>query len=46
MIWHITPIKDLKTHCESSTCDCNPTVEIVEDCGDLLIIHNAYDGRE
>lgn len=46
MIWYITPINDLEEHTEDSTCHCNPKVEIVEDCGDLLIIHNAFDGRK
>ena len=46
MILHVTPINDLKEHEDSSTCHCNPKAEIIEDCGDLLITHNAYDGRE
>ena len=45
MIWHILPIDDLKEHEEESTCECYPSVKIV-DSGDMLIIHNAYDGRE
>lgn len=44
--WHILPTNDLKAHEELSTCDCIPTVEIIKGVGDLLIIHNAYDGRK
>lgn len=45
MIWHILPNEDTKEHEESSTCECYPLVELAEG-GDMLIIHNAYDGRE
>ena len=44
-IWHILPNNDLKLHEESSACDCQPRVEWQEN-GDLILIHNAYDGRE
>ena len=44
--WHIEPINDLKEHEQASTCPCNPKVEVIPDTGDLLIIHNSYDGRE
>ena len=42
---HVTPINDLKGHSEDSTCECNPKCEILEN-GEILIIHNSYDGRE
>ena len=42
---HVTPINDLKEHSEDSTCECNPKCEILEN-GEILIIHNSYDGRE
>ncbi len=43
--WHVTPIDDLEPHEESTTCKCEPRVEI--GCnGDMIIIHNAFDGRE
>lgn len=45
MNWHILPINDLKEHEEISTCECMPKVEI-QGNGDLLIIHNSFDGRE
>ena len=44
MITHIIPLNDLKEH-EDISCKCNPRTEILED-GDILIIHNSYDGRE
>lgn len=44
--WHILPTNDIKKHTEDSTCKCGPKVEIVEGSGDLLIIHNSFDGRE
>ena len=44
-IWHILPINDLKEHTESSYCECDPTVD-VQDSGNVLVIHNAFDGRE
>ena len=42
---HILPINDLKKHEESTTCECNPKIEILED-GEIMVIHNSYDGRE
>lgn len=45
MIYHITPINDLEEHQESSTCKCNPKVE-VQPGGDLIVIHNSFDRRE
>ena len=43
-IIHVLPIDDLKPHEESSTCECEPRVEIVE--GGMLVVHNSWDGRE
>lgn len=45
MIWHILPVNDIKEHDESSVCNCEPKTEIQEN-GDILIVHNSYDGRE
>lgn len=42
---NIIPIDDIKEHIEDSTCQCYPTVEILEN-GEIMIIHNSYDGRE
>ena len=41
---NILPENDLKEHVESSICDCNPSVEFEN--GEMIIIHNSYDGRE
>ena len=45
MTQHILPINDVKEHIEESTCECGPTLEILEN-GDMMFIHNSYDGRE
>ena len=45
MIWNILPMNDLKEHIEESTCECGTSIEILEN-GDMMIIHNSYDGRE
>lgn len=45
MNWHLLPTNDLKPHEETSTCGCEPNVEILEN-GDMMIIHNSFDGRE
>lgn len=45
MTWHILPVNDIEEHLEESTCNCLPKIEIQEN-GDLMIIHNSYDGRE
>lgn len=46
MIWHILPINDSLPHIETgSTCHCDPTVKLL-DSGDIMIVHNSYDGRE
>ena|SRR5690606_23827798 len=41
---NIIPVNDLKEHIENSTCGCNPKVEFEN--GEMIIIHNSYDGRE
>lgn len=47
MIYHIIPINDLKEHEESSTGECNPKLLDEGDLdGNMIIIHNSYDGRE
>jgi hypothetical protein len=45
MIIHIVPILDVCSHNEQTTCDCHPSVEFTED-GDMIVIHNAFDGRD
>ncbi len=44
MVFHITPINDLKEHSESSMCECRPEVNFEN--GHMLVVHNSYDGRE
>lgn len=44
MAIHIVPINDLKEHEETSTCECCPRVEFEN--GEMIIIHNSFDGRE
>jgi len=44
MAIHIIPINDLKEHEELSTCDCCPVVQFEN--GEMIFIHNSYDGRE
>lgn len=41
---HILPNNDLKPHTEESTCDCKPS--ILEQNGEIIIVHNSYDKRE
>lgn len=41
---NVLPVNDLKEHTEDSTCDCKPTIEEVN--GQIIVVHNAYDGRE
>lgn len=43
--YHILPVDDLKPHNESGEwCKCAP--EIRREGEHVLVIHNAYDGRE
>lgn len=44
MILNIIPINDLHDHIEESTCDCNVTVQVVNN--NMLFIHNSFDKRE
>ena len=41
---HVLPLNDLKPHTESVACRCVPSVENIEE--GVVIVHNAYDGRE
>lgn len=47
--WHVLPENDLVPHEDGEgyplqDCPCDPEIEVVG--ASLLIIHNAYDGRE
>ena len=46
-IQHVYPVNDLDPHDTESAgdCPCGPSMETLEN-GDILIVHNAYDGRE
>lgn len=41
---NVVPRDDLKPHVESSTCMCKPRIEKYRN--GVMVIHNAYDGRE
>ena len=44
MSLHVLPVNDWIDHEEATTCLCEPRVEFVN--GEMLVIHNALDGRE
>lgn len=44
MNYHILPVGDLKKHSEESTCECHP--KVIFENGNMIIVHNSYDGRE
>lgn len=44
MNWHVLPVDDIDEHEEATTCKCEPRVEHIN--GNMVIIHNAFDGRE
>lgn len=42
---HIYPVNDIIEHdLDTTTCECQPKIEEVN--GEMLVIHNSYDGRE
>lgn len=41
---HVKPIDDIGPHEASTTCQCAPRLEEIENA--TLVIHNSYDGRE
>ena len=45
MIHHIYPVNDTQQHdLEAVGCVCAPKIMFEE--GDMLIVHNSFDGRE
>lgn len=46
MIYHVIPENDSRPHIEKSTCECVPEMREMKETGDMLIIHNSFDGRE
>lgn len=45
MTYHVTPIDDVEPHNETTTCKCEPKVIFAEN-GNMIVIHNSFDGRE
>jgi hypothetical protein len=41
---HVIPMGDTCPHEEDTTCPCQPTVDASG--AEILVIHNAFDGRE
>ena len=41
---HVLPVDDVKPHTETTSCPCNPRVEVIG--ANLLVVHNAFDHRE
>ena len=44
-MWHIYPCNDLKEHAIHWHCNCEPVIYVMNN-GELLAVHNSYDGRE
>ena len=45
MIYHVYPKNDIRPHnIQDTTCDCDP--KIIEDHGNIIVVHNSFDGRE
>jgi hypothetical protein len=42
--YHVLPNNDKKEHSETYKCHCNPTIKI--ESGNMIIVHNSFDGRE
>lgn len=43
-IIHVTPLDDIQPHRDSYICACLP--EVKYENGNMIIVHNSYDGRE
>lgn len=43
---NVKPINDLIEHSDDSTCPCCPEVIIEPESGEMIVVHNALDGRE
>jgi len=41
---NVLPIDDWIEHTEDTCCICFPSLEIID--GEMLVIHNAADGRD
>lgn len=40
---NVYPVGDIEEHIMDTTCWCCP--EIIEESGELIVVHNAFDGR-
>jgi hypothetical protein len=46
LVQHIYPVKDVFEHrLNGQPCECMPETDLDEH-GNIIIIHNAYDGRD
>lgn len=46
-MYHVYPVNDLEEHLlKGTTCKCEPSVQIVEESGEIIVVHNSFDGRE
>jgi len=41
---HVLPVNDIQKHDEETTCCCDPNGDVTG--AEILVIHNAFDGRE
>ena len=41
---NVMPVEDWIDHTEDTTCSCQP--EVIFENGEMIIIHNAADGRK
>lgn len=44
MTYHVLPVNDLKEHTEDTICECRP--KVIFENGNMIVIHNSFDGRE
>lgn len=44
MVWHVLPNNDTHPHEETTICECDP--EIINQNGNMIVVHNSFDGRE
>lgn len=42
---HIMPKGDCRKHEFLTTCECDPAIEVLG-TGELMVIHDSFDGRE
>ena len=42
--YEIIPIQDIGEHIAGNKCKCNPSM--IEESGNIIWVHNSFDGRE